>query len=217
MRTALIYCLVLVFLALATPAYAAEKTIALTFDDGPYGTSTLEILAILQKEHVHATFFLIGKRVEQYPDIAREIVNDGNAVGNHSYDHSMHLTKLASKDFATNLFKAEAAIASTTGIKTKLFRPPYGLLSTTMRSVLKKYNFRIELWNDDPEDWNYPSSTPEKIITVAEKEARPGGIIILHDGRDTHDNYPRDNTLEALPKLIEDLKAQGYTFVTLGQ
>lgn len=190
------------------------KTIFLTFDDGPYGTSTEEVLQILKSKGVHATFFVIGKNVLEYPDEARQIVADGSMIGNHSYDHSRKLARLSKRAFARNLNKAEAIIASTTGSSTPLFRPPYGNLSRNMKIVLREEGYTTELWNDDVHDWNKNVSSTT-IVRLVLLHAKPQTILLLHDGRDTHVNYPRDNMIQALPAIIDEFKARGYTFGTL--
>ncbi len=191
------------------------KEIALTFDDGPYGTSTAEVLDILEKEQIHATFFLIGKNVEEYPVLAKREVTDGDVIGNHSYDHSMLLPAMNAPAFELNLLQAQLAIASTTGVFPTLYRPPYGALSPTMKKVLHKDRFHIDLWNLDTEDWNYQKSPTKEIEKEVLDEVKPGSVILFHDGRDTQVNYPRDNMINALPLIIDDLKNEGYTFVTI--
>ena len=207
--------------AVAAPASTASSTLAseqdkdifLTFDDGPYGTSTEEVLHILKSKGVHATFFLIGKNVLKYPDEARQIVAEGNVIGNHSYDHSKRLSMLSKRAFARNLNKAEMVIASTTGRATPLFRPPYGNLSKNMRVVLSRERYTTVMWNDDVHDWNknISSTTIVRLVLV---HAKARTILLLHDGRDTHVNYPRDNMVEALPAIIDEFKQRGYTFET---
>jgi chitin deacetylase len=209
------------FALFATPALAAETTapstkeIALTFDDGPYGTSTAEVLNILEKEQVHATFFLIGKNVDEYPALAQREVADGDLIGNHSYDHSMTLASLSPIAFELNLLQAQLSIASTTGVFPKIFRPPYGLLSGTMRRILSKDGFQIDMWTIDTEDWNYQKSPSATIIKDVLTQAKSNSVILFHDGRDTKVGYPRDNLITALPVIIDDLKQDGYTFVTI--
>ena len=200
---------------LLLPATAAAKEVALTFDDGPYGTSTQQVLDILQKEHIHATFFLIGKNVEEYPALAKEIVQEGNVVGNHTYDHPKNLTTMPLAQVSSELAMAESAIASSTGVHAKLFRPPYGSISKALRSEIKKEGYTVVLWNVDPRDWDYASSTSAVIEQYVVAHLKNRMVIVLHDGRDTHINYPRDNLINALPAVIEDLKQRGYTFVTV--
>lgn len=190
------------------------KTVALTFDDGPYGTSTQEVLSILKREHVHATFFLIGKNVSDFPEETKQIVAEGHVIGNHTYMHTK-LSNLTTEQALSDVAKGEKEIASTTGIQTHLFRPPYGILPTALKKRLKRQGYKIKMWNDDPSDWNYASSTSELIVSRTLVQQKDHMVLLLHDGRDTKINYPRDNMLTALPILIEDLEKQGYTFVTL--
>ena len=192
-----------------------QKRIALTFDDGPYGKATTDILNILKKENIHATFFLVGSNVKKYPDIARRIVSDNNLIGNHTYSHSRSLPYLSAKKFEKEITKTENIIASTTGIHTIFFRPPFGVLSKTMNDVLNKHKYTIFMWTVDPHDWDYKKSPTNIIVSKVLQEAKPESIILLHDGRDTQIGYPRDNTVQALPIIIKRLKKDGYTFVTL--
>lgn len=191
-----------------------HKTIALTFDDGPYGTSTEQVLSILRKEHIHATFFLIGKNVQEFPAETREIVAEGNKIGNHTYSHP-DLSTMTSTQALTDIAQAQSVIASTTGIYPTLFRPPYGKLPNALKKKLKKEGYKILLWNDDPNDWNAASSTSSLIISRVLQQKKLHTVLILHDGRDTKINYPRENMLEALPVIIEDMEKQDYTFETL--
>ncbi len=191
------------------------KEVALTFDDGPYGTSTSQVLDILHGEGVHASFFLVGKNVEKYPELARRIAQRGDVIGNHTYDHTKHLATMSLKQMRIELLKTDRAIASTTGIHTKLFRPPYGILSPKLKQELHRQGYTIVMWNVDPRDWDYASSTSEVIVQHVLTHLKPHMNILLHDGRDTHENYPRDNLVEALPVLIQDLKSLGYVFVTV--
>ena len=202
-------------LSMGTSTSPSTKEIALTFDDGPYGTSTAEILSILEKEQIHATFFLIGKNVDEYPALAKREVTDGDLIGNHSFDHSMTLASSSPAAFELNLLKAQLSIASSTGVFPKIFRPPYGLLSETMRKILAKDGFQIDLWTIDIEDWNYQKSPSAVIEKGVLAQAKPNAVILFHDGRDTHVGYPRDNLVDALPTIIDDLKEDGYTFVTM--
>ncbi len=189
------------------------KEVALTFDDGPYGTSTEEVLNILKTENIHATFFLIGKNVDEYPKIAKEIVDEGNIVGNHTYSHLKTFNKMSANDFAKDLIRDEISIASSTGVVPKLFRPPYGNISNTMKSELKKEGYTLVLWSVDGKDWSL-NKTANQIEDGTVSKTKPYSILLMHDGHETN-NYPRVNSIEALPKIIEDLKNKGYTFVTV--
>ena len=197
------------------PATVPEKDIALTFDDGPYGAPTIEVLNILEKENIHATFFMIGQNVEKYPDIVKEIVEDGNTIGNHSYNHPTNLATMPLKELDSEVSKAEEAIFTVTNLHPAFFRAPYGNTSPKMLKELAEDKYTLVGWNVDPTDWDYPKSTSELIEKRIQEQVKPNSIILLHDGRDTHINYPRDNMINALPNIIESLKKEGYTFVTI--
>ena len=194
---------------------SAVKKVALTFDDGPYGTSTTEILNILKKDNIPATFFVMGENVQKYPDITKEIIKDGNVIGNHTYNHPKDLTKEPEKEFNAEIDITDQLVFSLTGLHTALFRAPYGLISTSTTEELSKKGYALVGWNVDSIDWNYTVSTPDVILATVLKEIKPTSIIIFHDGRDTHIDYPRDNTIKALPNVIDALKKQGYEFVTV--
>lgn len=189
------------------------KEVALTFDDGPYGTSTEEVLNILRKEKINATFFLIGKNVDQYPEIAKEIVNEGNVVGNHTYNHFKNFAKMSSKDFSADLNKAEISIASSTGVIPKLFRAPYGYISNTMKKELTKDGYTLVRWNVDGNDWNL-KKTSSQIENSTVVNTKPYSILLMHDGHETS-NYSRVNSIDSLPNIIRNLKNEGYSFVTV--
>jgi peptidoglycan/xylan/chitin deacetylase (PgdA/CDA1 family) len=197
-----------------TPATTEPKQVALTFDDGPYGTSTQQVLDILQKKHVPATFFVVGQNVAKYPELAKEIVQDGYEIGNHTFTHP-HLSPNTLDVTLSEIASTDAIIASTTGVHTKLFRPPYGSLASTSKEAIEARGYTIVMWNVDPQDWDYKNSPAFRIIRRVLAHPKPKMIIVLHDGRDTHINYPRQNLIKALPRIIDALKARGYTFVTV--
>jgi peptidoglycan/xylan/chitin deacetylase (PgdA/CDA1 family) len=193
---------------------ADYKTVAITFDDGPYGTSTQQVLSILKQEKVPATFFLIGQNVAKFPQQAQDIVAAGNEIGNHTYTHS-NLATLQTPQALVDIARAQAMIASTTGIHSTLFRPPYGVLPKPLGIRLRKEGYKIVMWNNDPQDWNAASSTSQLIISRVLSHKKRHIVLLLHDGRDTKLNYPRDNMIKALPTIIDDLKKDGYVFVKL--
>ena len=191
------------------------KEIALTFDDGPYGTPTIEILDILKKEKINATFFVLGQNVKKYPEITKEIISDGNIIGNHTYDHPKNLSTMALAEFNSELSKTEDIIYSIDKIKPRLFRAPYGLTSPEMLNELKQDKYTLVPWNIDTKDWNNSKTPPYLIKKRVLEKAKPNAIVLFHDGRDTHIDYPRDNLVKALPETIDALRKEGYTFVTI--
>ncbi len=192
-----------------------NKIVALTFDDGPNGKATLQILSILQKENIHATFFLVGDNVNYYPSVAKQIVADGNEIGNHSMHHD-RLTPLNDEaDIKTDLLAANNAIKNATGVTPIYFRPPHGFRTPWGIRAAQKAGFVVVTWNDLTTD--YKALTAEQVKKNIESKAKPGGIIVLHDGFGVIHGANRDQMIKALPQIIEDLKAQGYTFVTVSQ
>ncbi len=192
-----------------------EKKIAITFDDGPYGDPTTQVLDILKKENINATFFLMGQNVEKYPEITKRIIADGNVVGNHTYDHPKNLVTMSLKEFKSEIFKTGKAIFLTANIRTDLFRAPYGRISPERIKELEKNRYTVVPVGIDSLDWDYPHNPAGVIEKTVLDQVRPNAIILLHDGRDTKINYPRDNMVTALPVIIEALKKDGYTFVTI--
>ena len=203
--------------AVDTPQPPVEKKVALTFDDGPYGEPTKQILAILKQKQVHATFFVMGENVEKYPDIAKEIVDDGNVIANHSYDHPKDMNVESTKKFDSELILTENAIFTATNKLPDLFRAPYGRTSTPLLKKLHNEKYSLVRWTLDTLDWNYPKSPADAIVKRVHDEVRANDIILMHDGRDTKIGYPRNNIVEALPRVIDDLKKEGYTLVTVDQ
>lgn len=191
-----------------------HKPIALTFDDGPYGAATDQILDILQQKKVKATFFVMGKRVEEYPEIVTREFAAGHLVENHSYDHA-HMGTYPRALIRTDIQNAERVITERIGVAPALFRAPYGETSVALFIELAKEKITYVGWNEDPSDWDYRDEPSEKIVQNVLQHARPGGVIVLHDGRDTKRHYPRGNTIAALPQIIDHLRDRGYTFVTV--
>jgi peptidoglycan/xylan/chitin deacetylase (PgdA/CDA1 family) len=136
-------------------------------------------------------------------------------IENHSYDHSKVLPDISTTTLEEDIQEAETAIFSDTGLKPKLFRPPYGNISAQMFGRLNHDGYKTVMWNADAADWDHKNSPTSLIETAIIHQAAPNGIIILHDGRDTKINYPRDNMINALTHIIEKLKSDGYTFVTV--
>ncbi|MBD2180170.1 polysaccharide deacetylase family protein [Planktothrix sp. FACHB-1355] len=183
-----------------------EKVIALTFDDGPWPKTTLQVLEILRKNNIKATFFWIGRNLKNYPDIGRRVVQDGHVIGNHTWHHwYFHMNPAVA---AAEIENTAALIYKTTGVKTSLFRPPGGFLNNGLAAYARSQKYAIVMWSDDPGENHIGRSAPVLANNVL-KAARPGEIILLHD------IHPR--TVQALPIIIAGLKQRGYRFVTVPQ
>lgn len=194
-------------------ASSTQKLVALTFDDGPRATTTERVLAVLKDENVPATFFMIGQNVVRYPNLAKEVVDDGNVVGLHTYDHPANLPWMSEKKRAWELNATADAIASSTGVHTTLLRPPYGIMTPTVRTELENEGYQIVMWNVDPRDWDSLHVTGDDIIKTVLSHEQKRMVILFHDGRPMSGN--RDNLIPVLPTIIEKLRADGYTFVTI--
>lgn len=193
-----------------------KKVVALTFDDGPNGEATLRVLDILQEKGVHATFYYVGDNVSYYPRIAKETVERGNEVGNHTMQHVRTLPFDTKGDIQKDLLETNAIIFEATGIRPKTFRPPFGFRTPWAISAAQAAGFNVVLWSDLTVDY-YITTTPDFIVRNILKQVKPGSVIVLHDGSGTQHGVDRDAMVEALPTIIDELKAQGYEFLTVSQ
>lgn len=189
------------------------KMVALTFDDGPHASSTEKVLAILKEEHVPGTFFLIGENVAQYPDLARKIVADGHVIAIHTYDHPKNLPWMTPEHRNWELTATQAVIESATGVHTSLFRPPYGIMTPQLKTILEGQGYTVIMWNVDPRDWDYRHSTSDRIIQNVLTHLHTHMVVLFHDGRNSDGKH--NNLEESLPTVIDELRARGYNFVTI--
>jgi peptidoglycan/xylan/chitin deacetylase (PgdA/CDA1 family) len=190
-----------------------DKVIALTFDDGPNEPYTSQVLKILRDNDVRATFFLIGKNVMFFPGVAREIVQEGHAVANHSYSHPFFLALEPSKYQGRQIDSDEQILESVTGVHCTLFRPPHGFHSPWLLRAAAKRGLTSVGWSENASDWR--NVTSAQIADRIVRHARSGNIILLHDGLNVAHGVDRSKTVNALPAIIANLKAQGYRFVTI--
>ncbi len=184
-----------------------EKVIALTIDDGPWEPTTSQMLDILKENDVKATFFWVGKAVQEHPEIAKRVVAEGHAIGNHTWNH---LYKRMSPATAKNeIEKTADIIYQITGVKTSLFRPPGGYLNNGLAAYAKSQKYAVVMWSQTSADTD-PRAKPQVFVKNVLRDAKPGGIVLMHDG-----GGDRSRTVTALPKMIQGLKQQGYRFVTV--
>lgn len=189
-----------------TVSGAGTKTVALTFDDGP-GPYTPQILNILSQYNVKATFFMIGSMVDQHPEIARMVSQEGHAIGNHTMNHR-NLATLGPNDMAYQITEGAKTIRWATGVETNTFRPPGGRYTPATLQYLSQHGYKLYMWSIDPRDWDNASA--EQIQQHVLDHATNGSVILLHDGGGN-----RKETVKALPGIISALQKKGYTFVTL--
>lgn len=188
--------------AVAT-AQIFEKKIAITFDDGPNPDYTEMLLEGLKERGVCATFFLLGKEVEKYPDIVKDIYDGGHLIGTHSYEH-VNLSSLNDKAAIEQVDKTNAAIKKITGESPEYIRPPFGC----WKCNLDYETSMIEvLWDVDPLDWK--TSNSDVIAKRVVDKVQENDIILLHDAS--------ESSVNAAFKIIDELQRQGYTFVTVDE
>ena len=187
-----------------------EKIVALTFDDGP-GPYTERLLEELKTRDVKATFFVLGSRAEQYTGLIKRMALEGHEIGNHSYDHTV-LTKITKQDASDNLLKSSEAIYNASGgITPKLVRPPGGNYNGTIQDICKENNWSIALWSLDTRDWESRNETAilDAVFNHGQYSVKDGSILLLHDIYET--------SVNASLELIDRLKAEGYTLVTVSE
>jgi len=187
----------------------AEKVVALTFDDGPHPVFTPELLKVLDKYQVKATFFMIGNRMETYPTIVKEVLKHGHVIANHTYTHPSNLELDTEAQMIREMDKCEEVIERFTGNRAHLFRPPCGLVDGTVITIASEEGYKTILWSISADHHDAP--TPRLMAQRVLKHIGPGGIILAHDGR-----FPmRWKDVAAAPMIIEALKKKGYRFVTV--
>lgn len=193
-----------------------EKAVALTFDAGANAAGVAPVLSILRENNLKGTFFLTGKFIERYPDEVKAIIASGGDIGNHTYDHP-YLSQLTDAQVKEKIAGAENAFAALDGRFQPFLRPPYGDRSTaTLHSVSEAGYINIR-WTIDSLGWKGTSGgqTKDTVRDKVLKNASPGAIIMMHLGSNPDDKTHLDS--QALPEIIEQLRADGYTFVTLSE
>ena len=159
-----------------------------------------------------ATFFVVGRAVTQHPATVRKEVDDGDAIGNHSWDHA-HLVLERRPHIAREISMTDAAIQRAAGVKTRLFRPPFGARDYAVISVARRMGYQVIMWSVPlPKDWQSPP--PPVIRDRVLPYVKDGSIIVLHDGN-RGAGGDRSNTVAATKLIVEALRAQGYRFVTV--
>lgn len=174
----------------------SSKTVYLTFDDGPTPEITDWVLNQLEQHDAKATFFLIGKNIEENPEIFERLKASGNSLGNHTYNH-LNGWKNSTSEYLKQFEKCEELLS------TNLFRPPYGKLKKAPSRVIRKTH-NIIMWDIISYDFD-TDTIPEQCFGYVKKHVRPGSIIVFHDSKKA---WP--NLIEALPKALEHLKKEGY-------
>ncbi|MCX5696950.1 MAG: polysaccharide deacetylase family protein [Candidatus Omnitrophica bacterium] len=191
-----------------------DKVVAITFDDGPSPVWTPKILDALKKAGVKATFFMIGEHIVRYPEVARRVRDEGHEIGNHSYDHHV-LLRYSMDSLAQEIKKDEKVIQEVTGVTTHYFRPPKAWLTSKEKKKVEGMGYRVVLWSLNSKDW--VTFDEKYIVGYLARNIRPGDIILFHDsgGVFVTEGGNRSETVKAIPRLVEKLRAKGYKFVTI--
>ena len=196
---------ILLCLCLMAPVSAkAEKYVTLTFDDGPSGRFTRRLLDGLQQRNVKATFLLCGYRLKDYPAEAKRICDEGHEIGLHGYSHGC-MTDMCQEELEREIADTLALLPE--GCRPVFLRPPGGKCSKTVADAAKQADLSILSWSVDPKDW--ASHDAQSIRQTVVKTVRNGDIVLLHD--------MSDSSVDAALEIVDELKAQGFTFVTASE
>ncbi|MCL5105419.1 MAG: polysaccharide deacetylase family protein [Armatimonadetes bacterium] len=186
-----------------------QKVVALTYDDGPDPRFTPGLLRVLDKYGVKATFFMIGRRMEKYPDIVRDVVKAGHVIANHTYTHPSDIALDTPAQVIRELDSCEQLIERLTGKRAGLFRPPKGLMDGSVLTVADEEGYKTVLWSVSAD--HHEAKTPEAMANRVISRIHPGLIILAHDG--AFASRWRDVAATAI--IIESLRKRGYRFVTV--
>lgn len=197
--------LLLCLLALSPTANAAEENyVALTFDDGPSGRFTRRLLEGLEERDAKATFFVCGYRLQQYPELARQLLEQGHELGIHGYSHA-DMRPMSRREIAKEIMDTEALLPE--GCEVHFMRPPGGFITDGIRQVADARNYAILEWSVDPRDW--ATRNTAAIESAVVEQVQDGDIVLLHD--------MSDSSVDAAFAIIDRLKEEGFTFVTVSE
>ena len=196
----------LCFMLISSPARASqqEKLVALTLDDGPSGRFTQALLKGLQERDVRATFLLCGYRMEQYPQLTKQIIDAGHEIGLHGYSHKA-MDQMCLRDICLEIDRTKALLPE--GYKVAFLRPPGGQANQITQSAAKSRGLSLLLWSVDPRDWATRDSAAVEAQVLF--QVRDGDVILLHD--------MSDSSVKAALAIVDKLQAQGFRFVTVSE
>ncbi len=185
---------------------ASSRRLALTFDDGPHPSWTPRLIALLKRLNVKATFFLVGRQAQMYPDLVKALVAEGHLLGNHTYRHSK-MTHISKRDQQKEITTCGEVLRDITGKAPHLFRPPGGHYNVQVGRMAAALGYRVILWTDNSGDYSSPGT---KVIRKRVlRSTDDGDIILFHDGI--------EQTLDVLPGIVSSLRSKGYRFVTIDE
>jgi peptidoglycan-N-acetylglucosamine deacetylase len=193
------------FIKIVCSAITTKKEIAISFDDGPVTGYTPEILQLLKQENIKATFFCIGNRIAGNENIVQQIKNEGHIIGNHSYSHHFWFDMLSSQKMLEDLKMMDSEMERVTGLKPKLFRPPYGVTNPNLKKAIINGGYTPVGWSVRSMDTVIKDEG--KLLGKINNALRPGAVFLFHDTSKT--------TLNVLPRFIQEVKNKGYQIIAL--
>lgn len=190
-----------------TRVLVSGNYIAMTFDDGPHPQHTPRLLDMLRARNIKATFYVIGRSVDLYPQIVRRTVAEGHEIGNHTHTHRL-LSKLSDDEVRSELSRCRDAVGRAAGVQPRTMRPPYGgLLPRQRQMVHAEFGYPTMLWSVDPLDWKRPG--PSVVTSRILSGTSSGAIVLAHD--------LHGQTVDAMPATFDGLLRRGFKFVTVSQ
>lgn len=193
---------------------AAGKIVALTFDDGPYPPYTQELLQVLKRQNVRATFFMVAENAARHPELVRQIAAQGHTVALHAERHRDFL-KLTCEEQQADVAEGKAILEKLSGQQISLMRPPHGFRDWSVLATLRANGLTAVNWSVIPRDWTNPGAAV--IVDRVLAQVTPGAIILLHDGDSPKYQASRAQTIQATQIIINKLRAAGYNFVTVNE
>ncbi len=193
------------FLPVICSAHTTEKIIAISFDDGPVKNYTAQILSLLKQANIKAAFFCIGNRIARNENIIKQIIEDGHIIGNHSHSHHFWFDMFSSKKMLNDLQMMDKEIEKITGLKPRLFRPPYGVTNPNIKRAVENGNYIPVGWSVRSMDTVIKDK--KKLLSGICNAIKPGAVFLFHDTSIT--------TLNVLPEFINAVKNKGYRVVPL--
>jgi peptidoglycan-N-acetylglucosamine deacetylase len=193
------------FIKIICSATTDQKEIAISFDDGPATNYTTEILQLLKQDNIKATFFCIGNRIAGNENILKQIKEEGHIIGNHSYSHHFWFDMFSSQKMLDDLKMMDAEMEKVTGMRPKLFRPPYGVTNPNLKKAIMKGGYTPVGWSVRSLDTVIKDE--KKLLNKIKSSLKPGAVFLFHDTQKT--------TLNVLTDFIKEVKTRGYQIVPL--
>lgn len=190
------------------------RGVALTFDDGPHPTHTRAVLEVLERHGARATFFVIGRKAAQHPDVVREIVARGHAIGSHSADHARTYTFRSVRALHADQEESERVLTEILGSAPRLYRPPFGLVNPRIGQMIDERQLVHVHWSVKAMD-GIASATVERVVRRVAPGLRDGAIVLLHDAAERDDRVPV--AIEALPAILDAMRARNLPAVTVDE